>query len=406
MFTQTNLVVDSNPPSGNTDTNLINPWGLAVGPTGIFWASNQGTNTSTLYDSAGNKNQLVVNIPQKKQAPQGNTGTIFNPSSDFEVNTGNPAKFIFVGLDGSISGWNPNVDATNAKTLKDNSATAVYTGVAMGNSGGSNFLYTANRVSGTVDVFDKAFGADDAVGQLQRSNSAQRSEAVQRRHAWRQGVRHLCDEQDRSRSSRRRIRRGRCVRHERQPAEASHRRRTPRVAVGRRAVRDRFGDLANALLVGNFNDEGHINAFDPNTGQFLGTLKDKNGKALSNDELWSLIPGVGADSDAIFFTAGIRDETGGLFGKITASESGGGGNAVPLPNMIYLSPFMLVGVMFLATAQASALALTDSTPHPSPFPTEPGRAFFSRRKTVRICRVRFSDVTVDGTRTAWKAVSR
>jgi uncharacterized protein (TIGR03118 family) len=354
VFTQTNLVVDSNPPAANaTDGKLINPWGLAVGPTGIFWASNQGSNTSTLYDSSGNKNSLEVSIPQKKQAPQGPTGVIFNGSSDFEVSSGNPAKFIFVGLDGSISGWNP-VNGTSAVTLKDNSATATYTGVAMGNSGGSNVLYTANRISGTVDVFDKGLSSTTLSGSfsdpslprdLKPFNIVTLGDKVYVTYATNttdpdevEEGSGAVDVFDTS---------GNLLKH---LIEGGHLASPWGVAQAPSS----FGDFANALLVGNFNEDGHINAFDPDTGNFLGTLKDKNGKPLSNDELWSLIPGNGADSDALFFTAGIRDETGGLFGKITASESGGG-TAVPLPNMIYLSPLMLLGVMLLASRKRLAL---------------------------------------------------
>jgi uncharacterized protein (TIGR03118 family) len=345
VFTQTNLVVDSNPPSGQADGKLINPWGLAVGPTGIFWASNQGSNTSTLYDSSGNKNSLEVSIPQKKQAPQGPTGVIFNGSNDFEVSSGNPAKFIFVGLDGSISGWNP-VNGTSAVTLKDNSASAIYTGVAAGNIGASNVLYTANRISGTVDVFDKSFSATSLSGSfsdpnlpsdLKPFNVVTLGDKVYVTYATNKtdpdqaeegsGAVDVFDTN------------GNLLKH---LIEGGHLASPWGVAQAPSS----FGDFANALLVGNFNDEGHINAFDPSTGQFLGTLKDKNGNAISNDELWSLIPGNGADSDALFFTAGIRDETGGLFGKLTASESGGG-QAVPLPNMIYSSPFLLLGAMYL-----------------------------------------------------------
>ena len=33
-----------------------------------------------------------------------------------------------------------------------------------------------------------------------------------------------------------------------------------------------FGDFSNALLIGNFGD-GAINAFDPCSGEFLGTIR-------------------------------------------------------------------------------------------------------------------------------------
>ena len=89
---------------------------------------------------------------------------------------------------------------------------------------------------------------------------------------------------------------------------------------------DRFGDFSKALLVGNFGD-GTINAFDPNTGAYLGTLQDANDKPIVNPGLWGLQFGNGAsggDSNALYFTAGISGpggeaiESHGLFGSIQA----------------------------------------------------------------------------------------
>ncbi|HTL28657.1 MAG TPA: TIGR03118 family protein [Tepidisphaeraceae bacterium] len=351
VFNQTNLVVDKNPPNANnTDSNLINPWGLAVGPTGIFWASNQGSNTSTLYDSNGNKNSLVVNIPQQTGlgGEIGPTGVVFNPSNDFEVSSGNPAKFIFVGLDGSIAGWNPNADATNAITKKPGSSGAAYTGLALGNAGGNNVIYAANRVSGVVDVFDKSFASTSLSGSfsdpsvpsdLKPFNIVNIGDKVYVTYATTSGPEEDAEEGsgavsvfDTS---------GNLLKH---LIEGGHLASPWGVALAPSS----FGDLAGKLLVGNFNEDGHINAFDPTTGQFVSTLTLKNGKPFSEDELWSLLPGNGADADQIFFTAGIRDESGGLFGKLSISE-GGGGNAIPLPNMIYSAPVLLLATMYFST---------------------------------------------------------
>src|SRR5437763_832495 len=50
---------------------------------------------------------------------------------------------------------------------------------------------------------------------------------------------------------------------------------------------DGFGDFGKSLLVGNFGD-GTINAYDPASGTFLGTLQDASGKPLINSGLWGL----------------------------------------------------------------------------------------------------------------------
>ena len=42
-------------PAPHADTALVNGWGLVAGPTTPWWTSNNGTNTSTLYNGAGVK---------------------------------------------------------------------------------------------------------------------------------------------------------------------------------------------------------------------------------------------------------------------------------------------------------------------------------------------------------------
>ena len=68
-----------------------------------------------------------------------------------------------------------------------------------------------------------------------------------------------------------------------------------------------FGDFGGALLIGNFGD-GRINAFDPNTGAFLGALRGPNGAPLAIEGLWGLLfgnGGNGEDISSLYFTAGI-----------------------------------------------------------------------------------------------------
>jgi uncharacterized protein (TIGR03118 family) len=81
-----------------------------------------------------------------------------------------------------------------------------------------------------------------------------------------------------------------------------------------------FGALSNLLLVGNFGD-GIINAFDPNSGAFVDTLKDAAGQPIANDGLWGLTFGNGTNNqptNTLFFAAGISGETAGVYGRIDA----------------------------------------------------------------------------------------
>src|SRR5262249_47628538 len=79
-----------------------------------------------------------------------------------------------------------------------------------------------------------------------------------------------------------------------------------------------FGPLAGSLLIGNFGN-GHINAYNPVTGEFIDKLRDGHGQAIVIDGLWSLRVGNGGNggkTDTVYFTAGPNDEKDGLFGSL------------------------------------------------------------------------------------------
>jgi uncharacterized protein (TIGR03118 family) len=111
-----------------------------------------------------------------------------------------------------------------------------------------------------------------------------------------------------------------------------------------------FGTFGNDLLIGNFND-GMINAFDPSTGGFIDTLRDRNGNPITNPGLWALefrntsFPNgnTGTNPNTLFFTAGINNETNGLFGEI---------NAVPEPGTFGL--LALAGCAFILLRKSAA----------------------------------------------------
>jgi uncharacterized protein (TIGR03118 family) len=80
-----------------------------------------------------------------------------------------------------------------------------------------------------------------------------------------------------------------------------------------------FGPFPNALLVGNFSFvASEINAFDPVTGAFLGTIPINIGSNMPGG-LWALEFGTGGSNgspNTLFFTDGINGEMDGLFGAI------------------------------------------------------------------------------------------
>src|SRR5947207_6776141 len=106
VFALHQLVADSGDPS------LVNGWGLVAGPTTPWWTSNNGTNTSTLYNGAGTKSALTVSVPG------GPTGIVFNGNAnDFAVTQNGKtgaARFIFATEGGQVVGWSRTVNGTVA----------------------------------------------------------------------------------------------------------------------------------------------------------------------------------------------------------------------------------------------------------------------------------------------------
>jgi len=79
-----------------------------------------------------------------------------------------------------------------------------------------------------------------------------------------------------------------------------------------------FGAFSNALLVANFGD-GTIAAYDVDTGEELGYLRDPNGNVIMIDGIWGLTFGNGwslGDADSLYFTAGPDEERDGILGRL------------------------------------------------------------------------------------------
>src|SRR5215467_8606026 len=109
-YSQSNLISDGSVQAQQTDTNLVNPWGVAIGQQTPFWINTAGTGLSEVYDAGANK-QFAVKIPaavgtSKIGSP---TGIVFNASTtDCALAGGAAALFIFDTLDGTVSAWNSN----------------------------------------------------------------------------------------------------------------------------------------------------------------------------------------------------------------------------------------------------------------------------------------------------------
>ena len=87
----------------------------------------------------------------------------------------------------------------------------------------------------------------------------------------------------------------------------------------------KFSQFSNHLLITQFGN-GEILAYHPTTDAFLGTLNGKSGMPIVNDFLWSLEVrrmGPNVNPNALHFTAGIDNQSQGLFGEITLTPEPG-----------------------------------------------------------------------------------
>ncbi len=328
---QTNLVSDGSVPAPIVDPNLVNPWGIALSPSGPFWVSDNNTGLTTLYNGEGQIQPLVVTIPPQAggAGPSGPTGQVFNGTGEFTISANNvsgSAFFLFATENGTISGWNPNVSLNSAITVIDNSASrAVYKGLALYSDMTGNYLLAANFRAGLVEVYDGSFhlvrafrdiGKGAAVPAIP-SSYAPFNVAVLRGHIY---VSYA--EVDASRHDN--LNRpgagfvdevtidGRLVRR-----IASH--GLLDAPWGMAIAPHAWTKYAGALLVGNFGN-GWIAAYDTHTGKTLGYLKAPNGYLLTIPGLWGLIQGNGGSGgkkSEIYFTAGPAHETHGLLGSLT-----------------------------------------------------------------------------------------
>jgi uncharacterized protein (TIGR03118 family) len=349
-FTQTNLVSDIQGMAKIFDPNLKNPWGLSRSSGGPWWISNNNSGTSTLYDGAGNPQNFFteadgqpgnfVTVPPPGFAPKASatpTGIVFNGSpTDFPIAPHKQATFIFVTEDGTISGWNFNVDPLNAIRKVDNSDKgssngAVYKGATSAEINGKRYLYVTNFRSGHVEIYDTTFK------RVHLGEDAFEDESVPRgfapfniqniggslfvTYAKQDAARHDDVAGDGL---------GRVLIFSptgRLEGQLEHGPwlNSPWGAVW--APRD-FGEFSNVILIGNFGS-GRIAAFNGFTHKFIGFMKNAtNDSPIVIDGLWSLTFGNGGgagSATALFFSAGLNGEQDGLFGTLTpiAAEQDG-----------------------------------------------------------------------------------
>jgi len=311
----TNLVSNQVRQARHTDPLMVNGWGLAYGTGGPFWVSDNGSGWSTLYDGAGNKKSLIVEVATAGDSgPATPTGIVFNGSNEFQVQ-GWASIFIFATLDGTISGWAPQSDFHNTLIAVDtskNTHPSVFTALAVTSKAAGNMLFAVDAANGTVNMYDgtfafkgnlvdpnlpanlSPFGIQDIHGQVYVAYADSKG-----------GVGGAIDVFGEDGSFQKRLVEGVPLN---QP-------------WGMAIAPPNFGPLSNTLLVSNNTNHGTINAFNAVTGAYVGTVKGTDGKAITIDQLWGITFGGGTPANGatnqLFFAAGPSGNLAGTFGFIS-----------------------------------------------------------------------------------------
>jgi len=307
------------------DPLLVNAWGLVHGPGSPWWVSDEDSGWATLYDGAGNTiQQLKVLIPTAGNGPSSPTGLngpgsptgiVFNGSQGFQVG-GWVSLFLFATLDGTISGWAPQTNFNQAiiAPLQNQPKGAVYTGLAITRKNSGNFLYAADIANNQVEIFDenftfvKAFTDSTLPAGFAPFGVRDINGIVYVTFASVSGGKGGFVEQF--------LEDGTPVNPGKPLIQGAPLNQPWGIAVAPR----NFGPLSNTLLISNNTNAGIINAFDPATGRFVGTVKDTNGKAIVIDQLWGIDFGDGLGkngaANSLYFAAGPNNNLAGTFGVI------------------------------------------------------------------------------------------
>jgi uncharacterized protein (TIGR03118 family) len=328
-YVQTNIISDLPGTASVTDPTLLNPWGVSVGP--AIWIDAANTGLVKVDTAAGATVIPNVTIPAASgsSAKGSPSGTVFNSAgTGFTLPDGSSALFLFGTLDGTIAGWDAS-SGTQAVTVFNNSANkASYTDIALDTNSTGTFLLAADFSLGTVDVFNSSFAPAQLTGSFVDPNLPAGYSPF--------GIHSIGGNV--------------YVTY----AEVNPSNGGPMVGAGLGYVDEfdsngnfmaeavvqnvlnapwgmalapaGFGSYGGDLLVGNFGD-GVVNAFNPTTFAYAGSLSTASGTAIANPGLWEIFFGQGGtvgDSNTLYFAAGINNEADGLFGSIGVAQPAAG----------------------------------------------------------------------------------
>jgi uncharacterized protein (TIGR03118 family) len=232
---------------------------------------------------------------------------------------GKPADFIFANLNGSISAWNGSPSLTQAHT-QTSTPGASYTGLAINQAG--TMLFAANDAgAGSINEFNSSFSL---VGSIATPTAIASAGLVPF------NVEDIGSNLYVTYALPGRTAQASASLGEGAVAVFSQTGVLQKTIIGGNlaspwgvalAPAD-FGKFGGDLLVGNFSFfNSEINAFNPVTDAFEGSIDINDGPHNAPGGLWSLTFGGGGNdglANTLYFTDGINNEKAGLFGAITS----------------------------------------------------------------------------------------
>jgi uncharacterized protein (TIGR03118 family) len=338
-FAQVNLIASSASYKARlTDPHLVNAWGLAAASTTPVWVSDNNSGFAGAYSGAVSGSTLFLdfNVPVPNGHP---TGQVVNSDpTGFPVGgpSGYSASFIVdtdsngaVPSTGQIEAWDGGTsfvveDSTEGGAGGTVAAHAVFTGLTMavGPEAGPE-LFAADVANGRIDVFNSDFQPVStplefrdpkipsgfvpfnvqAVGSRVYVTYAKQNQAktgvlggkssgfVDVYTVNGQLIKHLVSGG---------------------PLDEPW-----GLAIGPKG----FGPFAGYLLVGN-QGNGEINAFNPSTGNYVGSLDTTGGKPVAITGLYALLVGNATfgGSSSLVFSAGPRGDRDGLVGILAPAK--------------------------------------------------------------------------------------
>jgi uncharacterized protein (TIGR03118 family) len=335
-FVRTVLVTDTGAHHAKLkDPNLKNAWGITAGPSTPVWVSDNNSSNATVY--GGGINGSAVSLDLTVPVPGGNpTGQVFNPTQDFGVGgTTTPAVFIVdsdsIGSTqspGEIAAWDGGKtfvveDSPTGGPGGKTPAKAVFKGLAIAATPKAGpELFASDVANGTVDVFNSSFKSISTPTEF-------KDPALPAGYAP-FGIQNLNNKiyvtYGKQNASKTNVVPGTgfgvvdvfsvdgvLLKHLVSNGASSPLNEPWGLAIAPSS----FGPFGGDLLVGNLGN-GWINAFNPTTGKFLGTLDNSSGYPLTVPGLWGLMVGNSSfgGSKSLVFSGGPMGYNAGMLGVI------------------------------------------------------------------------------------------